>query len=281
MSNIVLFDSDGTNDTSPFDDIRQVRTDGTEFWSARDLMTEMGYGAWRNFTVPIGRAMKAAENQKVDLNSNFARSRKVAGGSGPAQEDYHLSRFAAYLVAMNGDPNKSEVALAQAYFAVQTHRAETLDRALDNGADNDDALAQFSMMRSMLDNMERNHILAKQARLEAATAHQKAVAANTAALEARVEAAEARSEAAIANARIDGIEHNTGYYSALAYARLTNLPSSNSFLKDLGTRAGKVGRAMGIASGTAPDERFGTVNTWPVQVWNAAAAALRAEGKIQ
>lgn len=40
-------------------------------------------------------------------------------------ENFELSRFAAYLVAMNGDPNKSEVAAAQAYFAIRTREAET------------------------------------------------------------------------------------------------------------------------------------------------------------
>ncbi|ORL11619.1 phage antirepressor KilAC domain-containing protein [Prescottella equi] len=40
-------------------------------------------------------------------------------------EDYELSRFAAYLVAMNGDPNKPEVAAAQSYFAIRTREAET------------------------------------------------------------------------------------------------------------------------------------------------------------
>lgn len=270
-------DRDGT---SPFDNIRQIRPDGTEFWSARDLMPLLGYANWQQFYRPISRAMKSAEVQKHDVERNFSGSTKVSGTRGPSQEDYELSRFAAYLVAMNGDPNKPEVAAAQAYFAIQTHRAETLDIALASGVEEDDALAQFSIMRSMLDNMERNHVLAKQARDEADAAHQKAIVANATALEARVEAAEARAEAAIANARIDGIEHNTGYYSALAYARIDDIPASNSFLKDLGTRAGKIGRAMGIASGTAPDERYGTVNTWPVQVWSAAVVSLRAEGKL-
>lgn len=29
--------------SSPFDSIRQIAEDGTEHWSARDLMTVMGY----------------------------------------------------------------------------------------------------------------------------------------------------------------------------------------------------------------------------------------------
>jgi DNA-damage-inducible protein D len=108
---------------SPFDAIRRVRDGGTEYWSARDLMPLMGYSAWRNLEVPIHRAMKAAENQGTDLTSNFAASRKITATK--PQDDFELSRFAAYLVAMNGDPNKPEVAAAQSYFAVRTHEAET------------------------------------------------------------------------------------------------------------------------------------------------------------
>lgn len=108
---------------SPFDAIKQTREDGSEFWSARDMMRLMGYSAWKNFEAPLERSMKSAGNQKMDLNSNFSGYRKVSQ-AGPPQQDYELSRFAAYLVAMNGDPNKPEVAAAQGYFALQTGFAE-------------------------------------------------------------------------------------------------------------------------------------------------------------
>lgn len=108
---------------SPFDSIRRTRPDGTEYWSARDLMPLMGYSTWQHFEVPIQRARRSAENQGANVQTLFTGSRKNTAGR-PA-EDFELSRFAAYLVAMNGDPNKPEVAAAQAYFAVRTHEAET------------------------------------------------------------------------------------------------------------------------------------------------------------
>lgn len=49
------------------------------------------------------------------------RADRTVGGS--IRKDVHLDRMAAYLVAMNGDLNKPEVAAVQAYFAMQTRRA--------------------------------------------------------------------------------------------------------------------------------------------------------------
>lgn len=53
------------------------------------------------------------------------RVKTLASKGGRPQLDYRLTRLAAYLVAMNGDPNKAEVAAAQLYFAVRTREAET------------------------------------------------------------------------------------------------------------------------------------------------------------
>ena len=116
------------NGKSPFDQIRQVLKDGSEFWSARDLASAMTYDQWRNFATAIDRARVSLRNQGYEPEEHIAdASKMVTLGSGASRsvEDFHLTRFGAYLTVMNGDPRKPEVAGAQAYFAVKTREAET------------------------------------------------------------------------------------------------------------------------------------------------------------
>lgn len=108
---------------SPFDALK--RTSGLdERWSARDLMPLLGYGAdWRNFAEAIERAKITASNSGLNVGALFVGVTEKSGGRPRA--DVHLARYAAYLVAMNGDPRKPEIAAAQTYFAVRTREAET------------------------------------------------------------------------------------------------------------------------------------------------------------
>jgi hypothetical protein len=116
-----------TEGRSSFEALKRVNEHGAEYWSARDLQPLLGYSQWRRFEDAIGRAMTSCERSGNKPGHHFAGAGKpITGGKGAVQVvvDYHLSRFACYLIAQNGDPRKAEIARAQKYFAIQTRRQE-------------------------------------------------------------------------------------------------------------------------------------------------------------
>lgn len=116
------------------DAIKKVTNKGTEYWLARQLQSILGYSDWRNFAESIKRAKQACESSGGDPSHHFAdiNTMMVLGkGAQRKVPDFALTRYAAYLTAMNGDPAKPEIAAAQAYFAVQTRRQEVSDQKDD------------------------------------------------------------------------------------------------------------------------------------------------------
>lgn len=79
--------------------------------------------------------MESCRQSGNDPQNHFTSACKMVEiGSYTKREvnDYHLSRFACYLIAQNGDPRKPEIAQAQKYFAVQTRKQELSE---ENAAD--------------------------------------------------------------------------------------------------------------------------------------------------
>ncbi|MDI9349152.1 MAG: DNA damage-inducible protein D [Candidatus Symbiobacter sp.] len=114
-----------------FEEQKHVNEHGAEYWSARDLQLLLGYRQWRRFEDAIKRAMTSCEASGNKPEYHFAGVGKpIPGGKGAVQivDDFHLSRFACYLIAQNGDPRKPEIAAAQKYFAIQTRRQEISDQ---------------------------------------------------------------------------------------------------------------------------------------------------------
>jgi DNA-damage-inducible protein D len=107
--------------------------EGVECWSARELQDLLGYGKWENFEKVIQKAKDACKNAGEKIAYHFPDVRKtiaIPKGAEKEIEDILLTRYACYLVAQNGDSRKVEIAFAQNYFAVQTHRAELVEQRL-------------------------------------------------------------------------------------------------------------------------------------------------------
>ncbi|HEL2475667.1 TPA: DNA damage-inducible protein D [Streptococcus suis] len=113
--------------------VNQTENEFIDYWYARDLMPLLGYERWENFHKAIQRAMNSVETSDTKVSDHFREVTKMVPlGSGSERpiKDYMLTRYACYLIAINGDTNKEEIAFAQSYFAVQTRKQELIEERL-------------------------------------------------------------------------------------------------------------------------------------------------------
>ncbi len=113
-------------DRPSFEDLG--KDNGATHWDESIVMEALGYQSDQSFRKALTRAKQACLSLGIQCEEHF-----------PLQENgrHAITRFGCYLVAMNGDPRKPQVAAAQAYFATiaetfQTHleHAEAIDRIL-------------------------------------------------------------------------------------------------------------------------------------------------------
>lgn len=113
-----------------FESIKHINEYGEEFWYARELQPVLDYSQWRNFKDAVERAKLACKNSGIDPEIHFAdvsKSSPMPNGGERILDDYMLSRYACYLIVMNGDPRKEVIAVGQSYFAVKTRQQELIE----------------------------------------------------------------------------------------------------------------------------------------------------------
>ena len=123
MSNIAVYNE------QIFEKIKHINEYGEEFWYARELQKVLEYTEWRNFCKIIEKAKEACKKSSNDILDHFVDVNKMvrAGVAEKAIDDIIVSRYACYLIVMNGDSRKKVLALGQTYFAVKTRQQELIE----------------------------------------------------------------------------------------------------------------------------------------------------------
>lgn len=110
-----------------FELLKQVDSNGNEFWYARSLAKALDYSDFRNFVKVINKAKDACEASGYPLSDHIVEANEmIKTGKGASRKlpSFTLSRYACYLIVQNGDPSKPVIAAGQTYFAIQTRRQE-------------------------------------------------------------------------------------------------------------------------------------------------------------
>lgn len=111
-------------DASDFEAL--ARENGFRFWLESDLQRCLGYTSDDSFHKVVNKAVGVLMTTGIPVAENIAEV-MIDG-----RRDQKLSRFACYIVAMNADVKKPEVAAAQTYFAALADSFQRMVEQADN-----------------------------------------------------------------------------------------------------------------------------------------------------
>lgn len=93
---------------------------GMLYWYASDLMEILGYEDYKPTMKPIQKALQVCMSTNIDTSEAIREEWRTIDGK--SIKDFKISRFACYLITMNADIKKPNVAKFQAYFAAQKYK---------------------------------------------------------------------------------------------------------------------------------------------------------------
>lgn len=100
-------------------------------------MKSLWYKKWERFSLVIKKAKENCENSWWVIDDNFLDENQFFQEAGKTQiwwrprENYLLTRYACYLIALNWDSRLSEISLAKTYFATQTRKQEVYEQIIE------------------------------------------------------------------------------------------------------------------------------------------------------
>ncbi|MBO4601347.1 MAG: DNA damage-inducible protein D [Bacilli bacterium] len=139
----------GTYNYKVFESIKHVDEDGNEYWLARELQNVLKYKEWRNFYDVINKAKLSCSKSCENINNHFVNVNKMVktGDSIRTISDYKLSRYACYLISLNGDVKKEVIAMAQTYFIVKARKQEIFDKDYDKLSEDEKRIYHREIIR--------------------------------------------------------------------------------------------------------------------------------------
>lgn len=167
----------------------------------------------------------------------------VVAADGRAREMLMVDRRTLTMWLATLDERRVSAAARPRVIAYQAEAADALDAYFNKRVSTAPAVNQFDVLRAAIDQIEA----------------------------AQREAEEAKAIAVKTEARLDAIEGKHDWFSAIAYARLHDLPTNTKYLQKLGGCAGRIGRSHGIEPTQVQHQLYGWVNSWPAWVWDLAA----------
>lgn len=218
------------------DDLMAAQFDGREWASLRHMCDSLGIDYVTQLRKLKGRSW-ATVGQKP-----------MVAADGKVREMALVDSKTIPMWLATIDENRVSVEARPKLIAYQREARDALDSYFNKRLVAAPAVNQFDVLRAAIDQIEA----------------------------AQREAAEARSLAERTEARLDAIEGKHDWFSAIAYARLHDLPTNTKYLQKLGGCAGRIGRSHGIEPTQVQHQLYGWVNSWPAWVWDLAAEGFAA-----
>jgi hypothetical protein len=213
------------------DDLMALQSGGSEWVALKPMCDSLGIDTW-------------TQQRKLNSKSWATTSvMTVVAADGKPREMAMVDSRTIPMWLATIDENKVNPESRPKLVAYQCEAAAALDAYFNQRAVSAPPVNQFDVLRAAIDQIEA----------------------------AQREAAQAKAIAERSEARLDGIEGRHDWFSALGYAKSHGLPTYEKFLSKLSRCAGAIARTHDISPDKVQHAHYGTVNSYPLWIWDLAA----------